>query len=87
MAVANENQCFCDVLMHVIGNPPARVITKQHIHQTLELIENLPRRNKKPHSEMTLVESVDLDVPKEDLISSANVKKHLKIFSHSSKCS
>ena len=80
-AVANENQRFYDVLLHVIGDLPVGVITKQHIRQTLEVIENLPRRNKKPYSEMTLVECVDMDVPEEDLISSANVKKHLKIYS------
>ena len=80
-AVANENQRFYDVLMQVIGDLPVGAITKQHIRQTLAVIENLPRRNKKSYSEMTLVECVDIDVPEEDLISSANVKKHLKIYS------
>ncbi|MCS2162857.1 recombinase XerC [Scandinavium sp. H11S7] len=80
-AVANENQRFYDVLMYVIGDLPVGVITKQHIRQTLEVIENLPRRNKKPYSEMTLAECVDFDVPEEDLLSSANVGKHLKIYS------
>lgn len=80
-AVANENQRFYDVLLHVIGDLPVGVITKQHIRQTITIIENLPRRNKKPYSEMTLTECIDFDVPEEDLMSSANVKKHLKIYS------
>lgn len=80
-AVANENQRFYDVLLHVIGDLPVGVITKQHIRLVLEVIENLPRRNKKPYSEMTLPECVDFDVPEEDLLSSANVQKHLKIYS------
>ncbi|KHT08551.1 recombinase XerC [Pectobacterium brasiliense] len=80
-AVANENQRFYDVLMHVIGDFPVGAITKQHIRQTITVIENLPRRNRKPYSEMILAECVDFDVPEEDLMSSANVKKHLKIYS------
>lgn len=80
-AVANENQRFYDVLLHVIGDLPVGAITKQHIRQTLDVIENLPRRNKNPYSEMTLTGCIDFDVPEEDLISSANVKKHLKIYS------
>nr|WP_272537209.1 tyrosine-type recombinase/integrase [Citrobacter portucalensis] len=80
-AVANENQRFYNVLLHVIGDLPVGVITKQHIRQTITIIENLPRRNKKPYSEMTLTECIDFDVPEEDLMSSANVQKHLKIYS------
>ncbi|WP_395279281.1 tyrosine-type recombinase/integrase [Enterobacter asburiae] len=80
-AVANENQRFYDVLMHVIGDLPVGAITKQHIRQTITVIENLPRRNRKPYCEMTLMECIDFDVPEEDLMSSANVKKHLKIYS------
>ncbi|MGX5014049.1 tyrosine-type recombinase/integrase [Enterobacter asburiae] len=80
-AVANENQRFYDVLMHVIGDLPVGAITKQHIRQTITVIENLPRRNIKPYCEMTLAECIDFDVPEEDLMSSANVKKHLKIYS------
>lgn len=80
-AVANENQRFYDVLMHVIGDLPVGAITKQNIRQTITVIENLPRRNIKPYCEMTLAECIDFDVPEEDLMSSANVKKHLKIYS------
>ncbi|MER5084046.1 DUF3258 domain-containing protein [Enterobacter sp. AD2-3] len=79
--VANENQRFYDVLMHVIGDLPVGAITKQHLRQTITVIENLPRRNRKPYCEMTLIECIDFDVPEEDLMSSANVKKHLKIYS------
>ncbi|MDF3696642.1 recombinase XerC, partial [Enterobacter hormaechei] len=80
-AVANELQRLYNVLLHVIGDLPVGVITKQHIRQTITIIENLPRRNKKPYSEMTLTECIDFDVPEEDLMSSANVQKHLKIYS------
>ncbi|HCM6363021.1 TPA: DUF3258 domain-containing protein, partial [Klebsiella pneumoniae] len=81
ITIARENNRFYEVLMHVLGDVPVGSITKQHIRQTLEVIENLPRRNLKPYSEMSLAECIDFDVPEDDLISSANVKKHLKIYS------
>lgn len=81
ITVARENNRFYEVLMHVLGDIPVGSITKQHIRQTLAVIENLPRRNLKPYSEMSLSECIDCDVPEDDLISSANVKKHLKIYS------
>ncbi|HHB9053870.1 TPA: tyrosine-type recombinase/integrase [Klebsiella pneumoniae] len=78
---ANENQRFYDVLHHVVGDIPVGSITRQNIRQTLEVIKNLPRRNKKPYSGMTLEQCIELDVPEEDLISSANAHKHLKLYS------
>ncbi|EXF40438.1 tyrosine-type recombinase/integrase [Klebsiella pneumoniae] len=81
ITIARENNRFFEVLMHVLGDVSVGSITKQHIRQTLAVIENLPRRNVKPYSEMTLEECIDFDVPEDDLISSANVKKHLKIYS------
>ncbi|MDF1983371.1 tyrosine-type recombinase/integrase [Klebsiella pneumoniae] len=79
--IANENQRYYDVLMYVVGDLPVGSISKQHIRKTLEVIKNLPRRNKKPYSEWTLEQCIGSDVPEEDMISSANVKKHLKIYS------
>lgn len=81
VGVANENQRFYAVLFHTLGDLPVGSITKQHIRQTLNVIKNLPRRNKKPYSEMTLEQCIEMDVPEEDLLSSANVNKHLKIYS------
>lgn len=81
ITIARENNRFYEVLMHVLGDVPVGSITKQSIRQTLAVIENLPRRNLKPYSEMSLSECIDFDVPEDDLISSANVKKHLKIYS------
>ncbi|MBC4084164.1 DUF3258 domain-containing protein [Klebsiella pneumoniae] len=81
ITIARENHRFYEVLMHVLGDIPVGSITKQHIRQTLAVIENLPRRNLKPYSDMSLDECIDFDVPEDDLISSANVKKHLKIYS------
>lgn len=81
ITIARENNRFYEVLMHVLGDIPVGSITKQHIRQTLAVIENLPRRNLKPYSDMSLDECIDFDVPEDDLISSANVKKHLKIYS------
>lgn len=81
ITISRENNRFYEVLMHVLGDVPVGSITKQHIRQTLAVIENLPRRNLKPYSEMSLSECIDCDVPEDDLISSANVKKHLKIYS------
>lgn len=81
ITIARENNRFYEVLIHVLGDVPVGSITKQHIRQTLAVIENLPRRNLKPYSEMSLAECIDCDVPEDELISSANVKKHLKIYS------
>lgn len=81
ITIARENNRFHEVLMHVLGDVSVGSITKQHIRQTLAVIENLPRRNLKPYSDMSLAECIDCDVPEDDLISSANVKKHLKIYS------
>lgn len=81
ITIARENNRFYEVLIHVLGDVPVGSITKQHIRQTLAVIENMPRRNVKPYSEMTLEECIDFDVPEDDLVSSANVKKHLKIYS------
>ena len=79
--IANENQRYYDVLIYVVGDLPVSSISKQNIRQTLEVVKNLPRRNKKPYSEWTLEQCVEADIPEDDLISSANVKKHLKIYS------
>lgn len=79
--IANENQRYYDVLMYVVGDLPVASISKQNIRQTLEVVKNLPRRNKKPYSEWTLEQCIESDIPEDDLISSANVKKHLKIYS------
>lgn len=81
ITIARENNRFYEVLIHVLGDVPVGSITKQYIRQTLAVIENLPRRNLKPYSDMSLSECIDCDVPEDDLISSANVKKHLKIYS------
>ena len=79
--IANENQRYYDVLIYVVGDLPVYSISKQNIRQTLEVVKNLPRRNKKPYSEWTLEQCIEADIPEDDLISSANVKKHLKIYS------
>lgn len=79
--IANENQRYYEVLMHVVGDIPVGSISKQHMRQTLEVVKNLPRRNIIPYSQMTLEQCIEADVPEDALISSANVKKHLKIYS------
>ena len=66
ITIARENNRFYEVLMHVLGDVPVGSITKQHIRQTLAVIENLPRRNLKPYSEMSLSECIDfVDWPHE----------------------
>lgn len=42
ITIARENNRFYEVLMHVLGDVPVGSITKQHIRQTLAVIENLP---------------------------------------------
>ncbi len=81
LPVAKENQRFYEVLYHVVGDVPVGSISRQDIRLALEVIKNLPLRTRSPFSRMTLGECIDFDVPEEDLISSASVKKHLKIYS------
>lgn len=80
-AIDHENRRIYEVLLHVVGDVPVTSITKQDIRKTLEVVSLLPKRAGHPYKTMTLQECIDYDVPEEDLISSATVKKHLKIYS------
>ncbi|WP_437615871.1 hypothetical protein [Erwinia sp. V71] len=66
-ATAGENGRFYDILFYVVGDKPVDTISKQDIRDTLQVAENMPQRNKKPYSAMTLKECVEYDVPEDDL--------------------
>lgn len=80
-SIEKENKRFFEILLHVVGDQPVTNITKQDIRKTLEVITALPKRFAHPYKTMTLQQCIDHDVPEEDLLSSAMVKKHLKIYS------
>lgn len=79
--IERENKRIFEVLLHVLGDMPVTSITKQDIRKTLNVITALPKRFGHPYKTMSLQQCIDYDVPEEDLISSATVKKHLKIYS------
>ncbi|XXN65141.1 tyrosine-type recombinase/integrase [Enterobacter ludwigii] len=80
-SIDRENKRFFEILLYIVGDVPVSVITKQDIRKTLEVITALPKRFAHPYKTMTLQQCIDHDVPEEDLLSSAMVKKHLKIYS------
>lgn len=80
-ATEHENRRIIEVLLHVVGDVPVTSITKQDIRKILDVVASLPKRFGHPYKTMTLQECIEYDVPEEDLISSATVKKHLKIYS------
>ncbi|KOC87527.1 tyrosine-type recombinase/integrase [Winslowiella iniecta] len=80
-SIEKENKRFFEILIHVVGDQPVTSITKQDIRKTLDVITALPKRFAHPYKTMTLQQCIDHDVPEEDLLSSAMVKKHLKIYS------
>jgi len=79
--IERENKRIFEVLLHVLGDVPVASITKQDIRKTLNVITALPKRFGHPYKTMTLKQCIDYDVPDDDLISTATVKKHLKIYS------
>lgn len=79
--IERENKRIFEVLLHVLGDIPVTSITKQDIRKTLYVITALPKRFGHPYKTMTLKQCIDYDVPDDDLISTATVKKHLKIYS------
>lgn len=78
--VERENQKAIDLLLHIVGDVPVNQVTKQNIRDALQIVENLPRRTIAPYINMTLEECIAADIPEEDLISSENAKKYLKIW-------
>ena len=79
-AISGENRRSFEILLHVLGEVPVDLVTKQDIRRTLNVIAGLPKRTNAPYKTMSLQECIDFDVPEEDLISSVQVYKHLKIF-------
>ncbi|WP_413728488.1 tyrosine-type recombinase/integrase [Sodalis sp. RH19] len=78
--VARENNRHFELLLAVIGEKPVDEVTKQNIRDVVTVATQMPVRTRLPYSRMTLRELIEFDVPEEDLISPANVGKHLKIY-------
>lgn len=75
-----------DILIHVIGDIPVGLVTKQHIKDVIKIRGMMPVRNKKPYSEWSIKETIDhinaggeLD-NEEDLVSTKTVKETFKTY-------
>ncbi|HIB9862557.1 TPA: tyrosine-type recombinase/integrase [Klebsiella variicola] len=79
--IRQGNEKYFEVIKAVLGaDTPVTDITRRDIKNLLEVVEGLPRQNKKPYNRMDIQQCLDLDeVPEEDLVSSKTVKDYLKL--------
>ncbi len=79
--IRQGNEKYFTVIREVLGaDTPVNKITRRDIKNLLEVVEGLPRQNKKPYNKMAVQECLDLDeVPEDDLVSSKTVKDYLKL--------
>lgn len=75
------NNKYFEVIRALLGGyTPVDKITHRDIKQLLEVVEGLPKQNKKPYKSMSVVECLDLeDIPDEDRISEKTVRDYLKL--------
>ncbi|MEE9683225.1 site-specific integrase [Lelliottia amnigena] len=79
--ILQGNEKYFEVIAAVLGaDTKVSTITRRDIKNLLEVVEGLPRQNKKPYNTMGAQQCLDLDeVPEEDLVSSKTVKDYLKL--------
>ena len=79
--IRQGNEKYYEVIEAVLGAATQVTdITRRDIKNLLEVVEGLPRQNKKPYNRMTIQQCLDLDeVPEEDLVSSKTVNDYLKL--------
>ncbi|WP_255478881.1 tyrosine-type recombinase/integrase [Pantoea sp. ME81] len=79
--IRQGNEKYFEVIKAVLGSDTSVTdITRRDIKNLLEVVEGLPRQNKKPYNKMTIQQCLDLDeIPDDDLISSKTVRDYLKL--------
>ncbi|SAD39490.1 putative integrase [Enterobacter hormaechei] len=79
--IRKGNEKYFTVIREVLGaDTPVNKITRRDIKNLLEVVEGLPRQNKKPYNKMTVRECLDLDeIPEDDLVAPKTVKDYLKL--------
>ncbi|MCX9745453.1 tyrosine-type recombinase/integrase [Klebsiella pneumoniae] len=79
--IRQGNKKYYEVIEAVLGaDTQVADINRRDIKNLLEVVEGLPRQNKRPYNRMTVQQCLDLDeVPEEDLVSSKTVKDYLKL--------
>lgn len=79
--IRQGNEKYYEVIAAVLGaDTQVTSITRRDIKNLLEVVEGLPRKNKRPYNRMTIQQCLELDeVPKEDLVSSKTVSDYLKL--------
>ena len=79
--IRQGNEKYFEVIEAVLGAETlVTSITRRDIKNLLEVVEGLPRQNKKPYNRMGAQQCLDLDeVPEDDLVSSKTVKDYLKL--------
>ncbi|MFP5975381.1 tyrosine-type recombinase/integrase [Enterobacter mori] len=79
--IRQGNEKYFEVIKSVLGaDTPVANITRRDIKNLLEIVEGLPRQNKRPYNSMTIQQCLDLDdVPEDDVVSPKTVKDYLKL--------
>ncbi|WP_238561442.1 tyrosine-type recombinase/integrase [Pantoea dispersa] len=79
--IRQGNEKYFEVIKAVLGaDTSVTDINRRDIKNLLEVVEGLPRQNKKPYNKMTIQQCLDLDeIPDDDLISSKTVRDYLKL--------
>lgn len=79
--IRQGNEKYYEVIEAVLGaDTQVSDIARRDIKSLLEVVEGLPRQNKKPYNRMTIEQCLDLDeVPEADLVSTKTVRDYLKL--------
>lgn len=79
--IRQGNEKYFEVIKAVLGaDTLVTDINRRDIKNLLEVVEGLPRQNKKPYNKMTIQQCLDLDeIPDDDLISNKTVSDYLKL--------
>ena len=79
--IRQGNEKYFEVIKSVLGaDTPVTDITRRDIKNLLEIVEGLPRQNKRPYNSMTIQQCLELDdITDDELVSAKTVKDYLKL--------
>ena len=73
------NVNLMDNLLFFLGDVEVHTITKRDLRDALELIGELPQRNRSPYRGKSLQEISQMEIPDEHRVADKTVKEHLKL--------
>ena len=79
--IRQGNEKYFEVIKSVLGaDTPVTDITRRDIKNLLEIVEGLPRQNKRPYNSMTIQQCLEQDdITDDELVSAKTVKDYLKL--------